>query len=90
MTSMQPARIAGEMIREGEIESESGVWRVNAHSGRYSRDYATAGTYLGNAVRKIASFFSQDRFVLSPVSTTGSVASAAQAVAEPSLSVSAV
>jgi len=40
MTGMQPARIAGEMIREGGFES--GIWRVNAHSGRYSRDYATA------------------------------------------------
>lgn len=89
MTGMQPARIAGEMIREGDIES--GVWRVNAHSGRYSRDYATAGTYLENAVRKIASFCPRDRFELSPVSTTGSVASAALAVAESSSpSVSAV
>lgn len=60
MTGMQPARIAGEMAYDRA--GETPVWRVNNHSGRYSKDYEKAGAYLTHAVRKISSFFS-DRFV---------------------------
>ncbi|QKG67053.1 hypothetical protein HP062_16525 [Pseudomonas sp. B14-6] len=60
MTGLQAARIAGEMWRRGEGLEAS--WGVNYMSGRYSRDYATPDTYLTNAIRKIASFFPDDRF----------------------------
>ena len=62
MTGLHPARIAGEMWCEGE--GKSAVWYVNSESGRYSRDYATPEVYLKNAIRKIASIFSRDKFQL--------------------------
>lgn len=55
MTGMQPARIAGEMLYD--TSSGAPIWRVNAESGRYSRDYEKADHYLTCAVRKINSFF---------------------------------
>jgi hypothetical protein len=55
MTGMQPARIAGEI--RYDMSGETPLWRVNAESGRYSRDYEKASHYLTCAVRKIKSFF---------------------------------
>jgi len=58
MTGMQPARIAGEI--RYDMSGDTPIWRVNAESGRYSRDYEKAPEYLTYAVRKINSFFPDD------------------------------
>lgn len=65
MTGMQPARIAGEI--RYDMSGETPIWRVNAESGRYSRDYEKAPDYLTCAVRKINSFFPDDIQEASPV-----------------------
>jgi hypothetical protein len=61
MTGMQPARIAGEMW----WCASDGAWKVNAESGRYSRDYPNAPDLLDRAVEKISVFFG-DSFHTAP------------------------
>lgn len=62
MTGLQAARIAGEMW----WDVGSGSWGVNWESGRYSRDYATPDDFLTSAIRKIASFFREEKFYKLP------------------------
>lgn len=55
ITGFKPARIAGELWKEGETK-----WSINSSSGRYSGDYPDRDRLLANALNKFRSFFSEE------------------------------
>jgi len=54
ITGFKPARIAGELWKEG-----TNRWSINSTSGRYSGDYRDRDRLLDNALEKFRSFFNE-------------------------------